>query len=613
MSMSAFWRILLAAALTACLSGCFCTPFAPDLGLFLNSGVTFAPVTATGTTVGANRIALNGQNQVEVTTSNGTVTKARVDVPIGMDPYFLFTGNNRFLLLDMHAASGVSRQFQQVTVDLAASPPVLGGHALPQQAKLVGLQVPSVHIYPSPGNSLAFLVWYGMGNNVIENAEVFRSDTGAKICGAVQQSFTASIQVEARVTTTGIDVLDGGNIISAAGSCLLPSGMLDVVPPTQAFTPILANTTEQRVFALKNTGNDCCQIAAIMPSQHFHAVNFTPIDSLAANASQPVTIVFDPHNDIGSFTETLMVTRTPNRGVDRITVSATALAPSTTLTVTNILRPAADPGRFNLLVDGTVLATNVGNGGTTGAQNVLPGTHSVSETGPANYVTSFGGDCAANGTVTLLAGDQKTCTITNLGQPLLTVTKILRPASDPGRFNLQVDGVTRASNVGDGGTSGAQTTAPGTHIISETGTPGNYTRIFGGDCAGSGSVTLAAGDDKTCTITNQTSFDSARITITASPGSLPGPNGSGTVSVTVLNNGTTTWQSPAYLLNLWRVRWISLPINWVALPVPVSPGQSINLSFTVQCNGTGTGGFSAQMGGPGGRFNDSAGQNIVCQ
>jgi prealbumin domain-containing protein len=96
--------------------------------------------------------------------------------------------------------------------------------------------------------------------------------------------------------------------------------------------------------------------------------------------------------------------------------------------------------------------------------------------------------------------------------PTITVTKHLVSNSlDPAKFNLRIDGVTYAANVGDGGTTGAITVAPGTHTVSET--PGvnanmsNYqARISCSDgSAGYGTslqVTVALGDSLSCTITN---------------------------------------------------------------------------------------------------------------
>jgi hypothetical protein len=182
-----------------------------------------------------------------------------------------------------------------------------------------------------------------------------------------------------------------------------------------------------------------------------------------------------------------------------------------TLTVTKILIPSSDPGRCNLRINGVIKASNVGNGGTTGAIIRPLGPVTVDETAGtstilSNYTTIIGGDCASNGAVTLAAGDNKTCTITNTRKPRLTVTKILIPSSDPGKFNLRVNGVIKASDVGNGGTTGAIIRPLGPVTVSETaGTSTsltNYTTVIGGDCAANGTVTLAAGDNKTCTITN---------------------------------------------------------------------------------------------------------------
>lgn len=82
--------------------------------------------------------------------------------------------------------------------------------------------------------------------------------------------------------------------------------------------------------------------------------------------------------------------------------------------------------------------------------------------------------------------------------PQITVTKIVvndnggaKAVSD---FPLFVDGISVVSGI-------AATTTVGTHIVSETGTS-TYAAAFGGDCNASGTVALAAGDNKTCTITN---------------------------------------------------------------------------------------------------------------
>jgi Regulator of chromosome condensation (RCC1) repeat len=91
----------------------------------------------------------------------------------------------------------------------------------------------------------------------------------------------------------------------------------------------------------------------------------------------------------------------------------------TRLTVNKILvHPDENRLRlFNLQIDGVTVKANV-NGGSTGPQIVATGNHTVGETGGTrtnlfDFYTEIGGDCAADGTVNLVMGDPKFCTITN--------------------------------------------------------------------------------------------------------------------------------------------------------------------------------------------------------
>jgi hypothetical protein len=185
--------------------------------------------------------------------------------------------------------------------------------------------------------------------------------------------------------------------------------------------------------------------------------------------------------------------------------------PAAYITVNKACVPPSDTGLFNLLIDGTTYGADKPCGGTTGPVLVTPGAHVVSETAGsgtnlANYDTVIGGDCAANGSVTVAGGETKTCTITNTRKPTLTVNKVCNPPSDTGLFNLRIDGTTYAANAPCGGTTGAIVLNIGAHTVSETAGTGtnlaDYSVTIGGDCNGAGSVTLAAGENKTCTITN---------------------------------------------------------------------------------------------------------------
>jgi len=193
--------------------------------------------------------------------------------------------------------------------------------------------------------------------------------------------------------------------------------------------------------------------------------------------------------------------------------------PATTLRLDKACVPSGDDGHFNLTIDTIdghgVHRAVVGCGGTTGAVAVPPGGYTVGETGAGDthlgdYEVLIGGACDDAGNVAVEAGEQATCLITNIRKgptppAKLAVTKICVPSDDGGRFNLTIDAQTQR-NVACGGTFGPVAVAPGQHHVSESAGNGtslsDYTTSIGGNCAPDGSITLAAGESATCTITN---------------------------------------------------------------------------------------------------------------
>jgi hypothetical protein len=188
-----------------------------------------------------------------------------------------------------------------------------------------------------------------------------------------------------------------------------------------------------------------------------------------------------------------------------------------TLTVNKVCVPTTDGGKFNLQIDAATAGTGGDAlcGGTTGSQLETIGAHTVGETQGtgtllSNYNTPvIGGDCASNGAITLVAGQNAVCTITNTRKPHLTVNKICAPTTDGGKFNLQIDAATVGTG-GDalcGGTTGSQLETIGAHTVGETQGTGTLlsdygTPVIGGDCASNGAITLVAGQNAVCSITN---------------------------------------------------------------------------------------------------------------
>ncbi|HEY0461087.1 MAG TPA: hypothetical protein VGC97_18270 [Pyrinomonadaceae bacterium] len=178
------------------------------------------------------------------------------------------------------------------------------------------------------------------------------------------------------------------------------------------------------------------------------------------------------------------------------TVTNNDISPTLTLvkTVVNDNGGTKAANDFPRFIDGNAVSWTV-------AVNVTPGSHTASETTMTGYTASaWGGDCAANGTVTLALAENKTCTITNDDiSPRLKLVKTVinnnggtKVANDFARF---IDGNPVSWSV-------AVNVNAGNHTASETTLPGYQASNWGGDCAANGTVTLALGDYKTCTITN---------------------------------------------------------------------------------------------------------------
>ncbi|MFH0714844.1 MAG: hypothetical protein V1847_03635 [Candidatus Diapherotrites archaeon] len=127
--------------------------------------------------------------------------------------------------------------------------------------------------------------------------------------------------------------------------------------------------------------------------------------------------------------------------------------------------------------------------------------YTASETNQTGYSAgSWGGDCAADGSITLAVGDDKTCTITNsdIEPKLKLVKKVINDNGGTlgvGDFDLFVGQTNVDSNVFNGFNAGS-------YVASEVQQYGYAASDWSGDCASDGSITLSVGDEKTCYITN---------------------------------------------------------------------------------------------------------------
>jgi uncharacterized repeat protein (TIGR01451 family) len=165
------------------------------------------------------------------------------------------------------------------------------------------------------------------------------------------------------------------------------------------------------------------------------------------------------------------------------------------------------------------------------------GTYALSENGPAHY-TASGWTCVGGSqtgdSITLAVGQSAACTIVNDDiQPVLTLVKQVTNDNGGllgvGAFPLFVGGTPVQSGVPNGFDAG-------TYTASETARAGYAAGSWGGDCAADGTVHLAIGDIKTCTLINDDIPPELKI-VKSAMGPLTVPGGVIEYSVTVSNIG----------------------------------------------------------------------------
>ncbi len=213
-------------------------------------------------------------------------------------------------------------------------------------------------------------------------------------------------------------------------------------------------------------------------------------------------------------------------------------APSLTLVkqVVNDNGGSFQASAWELTAAGPTPISGAGSVSSGGAFSV--GTYTLSEFGPASYVASnwscVGTGSQSGNSITLNLGESATCSISNDDiQPVLTLVKNV--ANDNGGvlsvgdFPLFVENTSVASGVSNGFDAG-------TYTVSEVNQAGYEAGTWSGDCAADGSIELATGDNKTCTLINNDIPPELKI-VKSAIGPITIPGGVMEYSVTVSNIG----------------------------------------------------------------------------
>jgi hypothetical protein len=285
---------------------------------------------------------------------------------------------------------------------------------------------------------------------------------------------------------------------------------------------------------------------------------------------------------------------TGESGADTVTVN---LDPGETVTCT--FTNAAQPGTLTI-----VKVVNNDNGGglgvgdfplfingspvTSGTPNtVAPGTYIVSETQQPGYTGVIGGDCDANGSVTVNPGDSKTCTITNDDDaPSLTLIKTVvnnnGGTASASAWTLTATGPTGFSGSGPSVSNGPSFDA-GTYTLSESSVPG-YTAsawvCVGGSQSDDDTVVVGLGEDVTCTITND-DIQPKLIVIKHVDNANGGDAASSDFTLTVTGNGPSPASFPGA-----DTPGTTVMLNAGAYSVGESGPSGYSDSFSADCSGS---------------------------
>src|SRR3989338_5327757 len=165
----------------------------------------------------------------------------------------------------------------------------------------------------------------------------------------------------------------------------------------------------------------------------------------------------------------------------------------------------ANPSSFDLDDDADGTLSN------TRDSAVIAGTYSVSEGAVSGWAqtSAICSDGSPVSAIVVSAGETVPCTFTNTKDATLTLIKTV--ITDNGGtavandFQGKIDGGNVAWSV-------AEVVSVGAHSASETTLAGYSASLWDGDCATDGSVSLTAGENKTCSITNndQQSYEIGR-------------------------------------------------------------------------------------------------------
>jgi hypothetical protein len=252
---------------------------------------------------------------------------------------------------------------------------------------------------------------------------------------------------------------------------------LDVAPPTGAAT--CAVTGIPVAVSADLDGNTCGDQLAKSALGNVIPLNGTVLCTAGADSQLALNIGASYQQNTGTAANCTFATSPtkvfPGTGskcnINALTISIDVILPPASVTLVKVLDPTNDPGRFNLFVDAVEASDQTHNGSVTKNNIAADAQVTLNETAGtatdlANYTTSI--SCATSADAPVAVTGTGPWTITMPSVPVgitceLTNTrkgrsvrleKDIAPSTDPGLFNLSVNGQTVFTDAtnGDAGT-----------------------------------------------------------------------------------------------------------------------------------------------------------------
>lgn len=218
------------------------------------------------------------------------------------------------------------------------------------------------------------------------------------------------------------------------------------------------------------------------------------------------------------------------------------------------------------------------NNAVLGANVVTPGAHSVQEVGgPANYSATYSGDCNANGGITAVAHEDRTCTVTNTFIPptgTLSITKFVVGGpfeGQPQNFSFQIDG--GSATAFDADSTSTVVVNTGTYDVTESAVTDYVTSYWNGTSATCNDLVVTQNGTTNCWITN-TYVPPTPTTITITKSVVGGTATTGSFTYRIDGNAVPLNTANVVTAGAHTVTETGGPANYVA-------------TFGGSCNGAG--------------------------